>query len=616
MLPSRGMRTVQDRYAFVGVALPLSVLVAAGALFFGGGSSGSALPWLTLAVVVTLVVLVVCEGVPAGLWKVAPIVLLGVWSALSITWSVDPARTWTYANRSLLYAAVALLGMYLAGQERRVAYALAGLLGAVCVWALAGKVFAGLVPDYARVARLREPVGYWNGLALAADIALPLALWVARSRRLLGMALAFGWLVALALTYSRGGVAIALVVLVLYAALGGGWWFTISTLLPAAIPAGVVVALAFVLPGVTSDGQTSHTRARDGALFGLVLVVGLIATSALARLRLASPGARIRGAAAIGGVVLAVAAAGVVVTHAGGWWSSFTSTQVTEVGNGGSRFGDTSSNHRYAWWTQAFDAWQEHPVVGTGAGTFAVTNLRYRTSYLDQAVEPHNLPVQFLSETGIVGAALVLLTALFFHVGIGARRDGVKLALGLALPAFALHALVDIDWDFVALCVPIHLIAGMLAASPTRRRVGGGAALAVGGVALLLSLSAFSVWLGDRYAGRASEALGTPAHAISLARTARSFDPLSIDPILTQAVAAWSGGQNDLARSYYLAAVDVQPHSAEAWYRLGWFDLHVRHCPRAALPELDRFTALDPQNRNNVEYDAALALVNSGTPGC
>ncbi len=610
------MRAVRDRYAFANATLFVALAVAAGALFFGGGTTGSALPWLTLTVGGALVVLVLLEGLPVGAWKVVPLALLGVWAAISIAWSVEPDRTWTYANRTLLYAAVALFGTYLAGRERKVAAALALLLGALCVWALAGKVFAGLYPDYARVARLRSPVGYWNGLALLGDIALPLALWMARSRRLFGTALAFGWIVALALTYSRAGVAIALVVLLLYASLGGGWWYSTTTLAAAAIPAGLVLAVAFFLPGVTSDGQSGHVRSDDGLIFGVVLIVGLLATAALSRVRVPDPPPGLRRAAMLSAGLIAVVVIGVAATHASGWWSSFTSTQVAEVGNGGGRFGDTSSNNRYAWWTQAWHAFEAHPLGGTGAGTFAVTNLRYRTSYLDQAVEPHDVPVQFLSETGIVGAALVLLTVLFFHVGIVARRDGVKLALGLALPAFALHALVDIDWDFVALCVPVHLIAGMLAGKPERRRVSGSAALAGVGAAVLLVLSTFSVWLGDRYAGRASEALGTPAHAVSLARTARSFDPLTVDPILTEAVAAWSGGALDTARGYYLEAVRVQPHDADAWYQLGWFDLHVRNCARAALPELDRFTALDPQNRKNVEYDAALKLVNSGTPRC
>ena len=63
-------------------------------------------------------------------------------------------------------------------------------------------------------------------------------------------------------------------------------------------------------------------------------------------------------------------------------------------------------------------------------------------------------------------------------------------------------------------------------------------------------------------------------------------------------------------------ATRVQPSNKETWYQLGEFDLRVRNCPRAALPELDRFTQLDPQNPGNKEYDRALALVNSGRPIC
>ena len=40
-----------------------------------------------------------------------------------------------------------------------------------------------LFPDGARVARLRNPVGYWNSLALVAATAVPFGLWAACSAR-------------------------------------------------------------------------------------------------------------------------------------------------------------------------------------------------------------------------------------------------------------------------------------------------------------------------------------------------------------------------------------------------------------------------------------------------
>src|SRR3982751_2025181 len=52
----------------------------------------------------------------------------------------------------------------------------------LCLGALAGKVFAGIEPDYGRLARLRWPLAYWNQLALIAAMTVPLGLWLAGRR--------------------------------------------------------------------------------------------------------------------------------------------------------------------------------------------------------------------------------------------------------------------------------------------------------------------------------------------------------------------------------------------------------------------------------------------------
>jgi tetratricopeptide (TPR) repeat protein len=92
--------------------------------------------------------------------------------------------------------------------------------------------------------------------------------------------------------------------------------------------------------------------------------------------------------------------------------------------------------------------------------------------------------------------------------------------------------------------------------------------------------------------------------------------PLSVEPIFVQALA------EQLQRNYgetlglYRKATQLQPDNWLTWYWLGEFDFRTRHCPRIALRELDRFTALNPQDAQNVEYDRALKLVNSGKPVC
>ena len=89
------------------------------------------------------------------------------WQALTIAWSIEPARSWDYANRGLVYFAFASLGVLLGGVPRpgsRPGWA--PLLTVTLFGRARGKVFPGIEPDYGRLARLRWPVAYWNELAL------------------------------------------------------------------------------------------------------------------------------------------------------------------------------------------------------------------------------------------------------------------------------------------------------------------------------------------------------------------------------------------------------------------------------------------------------------------
>ena len=162
--------------------------------------------------------------------------LLAAWLGLSIWWSTLPDRSWDYADRALVYLLFAALGLWLAPRTRELANGLCILLGAVVVWSLAGKVLPP-VHDYGPpgLARLSAPVGLWNQLALLGAFALPLALW---RRRLAGTLLAYGWIVALLLTYSRGGILTAVVVVAAWLALTDERTESAATLVAAAVPGG------------------------------------------------------------------------------------------------------------------------------------------------------------------------------------------------------------------------------------------------------------------------------------------------------------------------------------------------------------------------------------------
>ena len=599
MVASREMRAIRE--------LPLvAPLALAGlAIFFGGGPGNASIMWFGGAALLILLVLLATQGAPGGSLALLPLALLTVWLALSISWSWLPDRSWDYADRALVYLLFAALGLWLATRTRELANGLCILLGAVVVWSLAGKVLP-FVHDYGPpgLTRLSAPVGLWNQLAVLGAFALPLALW---RRGPTGTLLAYGWIVALLLTYSRGGILTALVVVAAWFVLTDERSEGAATLVAAAVPAGVVAAIAFALPGVTSDGQSAHVRWRDGLVFGVLLLAGAGAAVGLERL----PRPRVSPAFRRGLLVAALLAAAAVVAFvvAKGAGSG-------AVGNSGGRLGSTSSNFRFVWWRQAWDGFRGHELVGTGAGTFHLANLRFRQSYLDFTIEPHNLPLQFLAEAGIVGLALLLLAAAALLRG-SLNRRGHQLALALVLPAYLLHSLVDIDWDFVAVSALVFLVAGALVGRSPLRPLSLFPLLAAGGAALLAFGVLLLPWLGERWSGQAAVTL-SPQHAVALAKRARSVDPLLVEPLLTLGFASDLAGRPRVARAYYAQAVRAQPKNPDTLLRAGLFEL-ANGCARHAYAYLEPFTELDPKERPEngpIAYRRALALVNTGKPTC
>jgi hypothetical protein len=614
--------------------LTLALVLCGAALFFARDPGDSRLPWLGIAALVLAGFLFATRSPPDGLVALVPLAALALWFAASIAWSVEPDRSWSYANRTFVYLAFALVGAYLAAEPGRLLYGFSILLGGVCVWALAGKVLPWLYEDYGRIARLRAPVGYWNGLALLGDIALPIGLCLATRMRWAGTLLVYGWIVVIGMTYSRGGVLVAVVVVALWMWLSRSWLEALSTLVAAGLPAVGALAVAFSLPGVTSDGQTDTARLRAGIVFGLVLAANAAIAVALSRFPLPAVTATRRIALAVLAVAIAAAVA-VGAANAHSLWSSFTTSSGAELSNSPGRLVSSSGNFRWSWWQQAWQGFEHAPLKGTGAGTFVVTNLRYRTSSLDQTIEPHDLPLQFLSETGVIGL-LLFGASIAWLVVRGRRRPGPQLALALALPAYFLHSLLDLDWDFVSVSAPVFLIAGALVVRPsTRPRPRAFTVLTAGGVFLLVGFSLVAVWLGAHWSEQASAAVGVnDARALRLAGRARQMNPLSLDPLYQAAAAEIDKGAaikrahakdwrtrykavNEQAYGYYTKATEVQPSSADAWFQLGLFQLATRKCARAAYTAFNRATTLDPKNPLYNEYYAStLAQVNSGKPRC
>ena len=300
---------------------------------------------------------------------------------------------------------------------------------------------------------------------------------------------------------------------------------------------------------------------------------------------------RVERTAAIAGAAAAVAIVVVALVFAGRIWHSFANPVSSQISSSKSHLGSLNSSNRWRWWQEAWHAFVQHPGGGTGAGTFQFTDQHLRQSPIT-TTEPHNVPLQFLSETGIVGLLLYLAAAVAAIVAVvrtrtraqGTERAAVT-ALAIGGAAFLVHMVADVDWDYVATCGPLLFVAGALvvrgqaAPSPARRPLVAAAAVLFA-FAAIYSLSA--PWLAQRQLASAS--------TLAQVKHAHSYDPLSTD-VLTEEAAFETPVR---AQRLYRDALALEPENSNLWLELGDFYWSERFWTQAYLSyseawHLDKF---------------------------
>ncbi|RDI76051.1 O-Antigen ligase [Gaiella occulta] len=615
------------------LVLAVAAALLAWAVLAGGGSGSDALPWLGSAAVLAAAAALaaVAQGVlpaprlpPAGTAAVAAACALVAWSGASIAWSIAGDRSWEALDKGLVYGAFAVLGLVLSGLGARsirgVAAVLAAVIGAALVWSLLGKAVPALGPDDAgRVARLHGPVAYWNALALLAGAAIALGLWLAaavrgRLGRPAGMLLVYLAAIALLLTQSRAGLVGAVAVTGLWLALSAERVEGALLALLAAAPGLAVGAWAFTRPALVEDGAARAQRVSDGALLAALVLAGAVIVLALGlrapveRLVAARRAAVVRALAGGAAVIAAAGAIGLVAAVGNPFtWAVDQIGAQGEVPNDPSRFGDLSTNDRLTWWGEAWQVFRAHPARGTGAYTFELARRRYRDDARNVS-EPHSVPLQMLSDTGVPGLALLVLLAAALAVGLRstlARLHGGERAAAAALvalpAAYGVHALVDYDLDFVAVSAPTALVAAALlgAGLPARRlraNMLAGAGVLAAGLAAVYALVAPALAARNVDTAYRDAEAGRLAAAAAAARRAQGLNPLSPEPLWARADVADAAGDDAAAERFYEQAARLQPENPATWYRLGLYRQLARGDQCGAYQALNAGYTLDPKS--------------------
>jgi len=590
-------------------AVPVVAAVLVGWAFFDGGASGSgATAQLGIAALVAAAAVLVAwafGGVAlprldrAGLVASGAAVGLVAWGGLTIWWSIAGDNSWDALAKGLVVLAFGVVGLATGAGSghplRTLALVLTALLGAVFAWALLGKAVPALGPDDAgRVARLKGAIGYWNALALLADAALGLGLWIVvafrdRIGRGAGALLLFGATVVLLLTQSRAGVLAAVAVVALGLVLSDAPVEAALLGVLATAPAVAVSAWAFTRPALVEDGGARADRVSDGRVLGALLVVGAVVSLALvllvpvARLVETRRRAVVRGLVGAAAVVAVIGVSGLVLAVGNPIsWAGDQLSGTGEVVNDPGRLGSLETNNRTVWWGEAWQVFRANPAGGTGARTFEIARKRFRDN-AENVSEPHSVPLQLLADGGVpafaLGAAFVVALALGLRASLRRLGGGERsAAVGLlALPlAFALHSLVDYDLDFMAVAAPAALVSAALlgsgrpaAVARSRAFVSIGAVLAAGVAIWVLAAPALSGRAVDR-AYREVDAGDLTAAATS-ARRAQTLDPLALDPLYARATVASAAGDDAAAAGFYEQATRLQPENPDSWYQLGVF---------------------------------------------
>ncbi|HEU0193456.1 MAG TPA: O-antigen ligase family protein, partial [Gaiellales bacterium] len=461
----------------------------------------------------------------------------------------------------------------------------------------------------------------WNALGILVAMASLVAIGFTAnastlSRRGLSAAtLPILW-TSLYFTFSRGAWAALALGLVAMFALSTHRW-GICWALAATVPwVALDILIAATSPALVHVGSPVRTTAPPAHRLGLALIVstlGIVCTLALSRrleTRWRPPEWPRRATvwALSGAVCLAVIGALVTVgspaTIAHRISNAFSDKasyrfEPTKQHAGQSlnvRLLSLSGNSRAELWRVAWDDVRGHPLLGSGAGSYAAYYLRYRSSGV-AAVNANNLYLETLADLGPLGL-VALLGGLIPPLVAAARGRGALYAPAAfgAYVAFLLHASVDWDWQMPAVTLSALMCGAVLLLVGHRDvpnwRPGRWARVIVVGGALVLAVGSLALLRGNLAISQSQQAASSYEwrSARTSAQTAVEWEPWSADAWMALGE-AWVGlDRPGKAARAFRHAVRRDPGDWQTWY-----DLSIATSGREGRHALAEAYRLDPR---------------------
>ena len=502
--PEKGRTAGRNLTIFKSLVLAVLVVIT----FYGTLNRGLAgvERWLPVAaailglVFITLFVADYFADVPRIAWVlVGLLVVLVAVKGLSLTWSIGRAETVQELLRSSVYLSAFALAAASLSSWRLVGPLVDGMnltAGAVAGYGVLQKVNPVEYPSNSTDGiRVGSTLEYANTVAVV--LGMGIALGLARMTQLrnpvarglyAALILVFGAI--LYLTFSRGGMLSLAAGLVVLFAVSGRRLEMFGSLLLISGPLAWLVWRVQGLDTFFEYVSEEVPRAADGATFRNYFIVAAIQAFLLqtiyaflvGRYELAPALRRSLGVAAVVAVLVGVGALGFMVY--GGQQGSDEllgafSRKVEDTDDVRGRLTSLSSNSRSSYWRVAWEEWKEHPLTGTGAGTFQYTWLENRPGF-GGVKQVHNVYLEQGTETGIVaflalgGFAALLLgyavqAAWRMRSGEAGERKVLLAGLTAATTVYLVSSALEWHWYIPPSTIYFFILAGVtirLAARP------------------------------------------------------------------------------------------------------------------------------------------------------
>jgi tetratricopeptide (TPR) repeat protein len=626
------------------VVLVAVVLLASWMGTLGGGYfvSGWAPPALVLSALALIASLV---GVlsDAGSWRAnAALGLFAaytVWTFASLLWSPNRGDAWLGAGETMLYllAFWVAAGLVSLGATRRWVLA-ASAIGPAIVAAL---TLLSLTP--ARIeelflnGRLEGTIGYRNGEAAFLLVSFWAAIYTAGSRSvsplLRGLILAGTVLsVNLAiLTQSRGAMVAMVVSLPVFFLFSGQRVRGLFALAP------VALTLLFTFPGLNEVHQALVNEEEAPLTLMRVLPTVWLAAAAVGlygvlwgladrRWELTSSATRLVGGVALAGgiavLVFGLAAASERAGNPVAWaeqrWEAFKNDDA--AGEEQSRYLAATGSGRYTMWQVAWEDFASRPLLGIGTQNYEATHYQLREKDVGYLRQPHSLPLEVLSERGLIGGILFfgfLATCLGSGLwqrfkNLSPEGKGQIGAMVAAITYWFVHSSAEWFWQFPAVTLPVMVYLAMLvgpwgqlevvsARWPLRLVGAGVTTLAVAAVAPL--------YAADHYLEQSRTSTDWP-EALEAVERAQRFNPVSPELHQQEAKLALQSGDWEWAEDELQEALRLNPEHYHQYELLAQFH-ELRGEPEAALSYYREALALNPLDSDLEQSVAELSEQDS-----